>query len=252
MYHQSQKVPFCFDFWRFKKFNDTLLIFLDTQISVLCVRHDADPFDAVLCSYMNGNTGVLVLIYRAHDHPFIILVALRSAPTLWCSYPHQLLVWSPQPKLKGSHWANGGICAEHPLSLVHIFRLAVIRAVLLRTGNTKKGVFKHGWYQGEITSIDYEHRSYEITRSERDSEDVWFEDPEMDLIVQQEATPLKDSKLFTKQHPGPGKFISHDVHWNWSRIRCWRWCIQNNRINPQIWSDRIPCVDWKSIWSNCS
>ena len=44
--------------------------------------------------------------------------------------------------------------------------------------------------EGEITSVDYEQRAYETTCSDGDSEDMWFEDQEMDLVVQREAIPL--------------------------------------------------------------
>ena len=54
----------------------------------------------------------------------------------------------------------------------------------------RKHFGKHGWCQGEITSVDHEHRAYEITCSDGDSEDMWFEDQETDLVVQQEAIPL--------------------------------------------------------------
>ena len=45
--------------------------------------------------------------------------------------------------------------------------------------------FRQGWFDGEITSIDMDNRSYDITCSDGDAEDVFFEDPEIELLVHQ-------------------------------------------------------------------
>ena len=45
--------------------------------------------------------------------------------------------------------------------------------------------FRQGWFDGTITSIDMDNRSYDITYSDGDTEDVFFEDPEIELLVRQ-------------------------------------------------------------------
>ena len=58
-----------------------------------------------------------------------------------------------------------------------------------RSGTRVRKCFRQGWFDGEITSIDMDNRSYDITYSDGDAEDVLFEDPEIELLVHQASHP---------------------------------------------------------------
>ena len=63
--------------------------------------------------------------------------------------------------------------------------------------------FRQGWFDGAITSIDMDDRSCDIACSDGDTEDIFFEDPEIELLVRQanRQHPKASTKIRSRTNP---------------------------------------------------
>ena len=61
---------------------------------------------------------------------------------------------------------------------------------LCEPGTHVRKWFRQGWFDGTIHSVDLDQQKCHILYSDGDSEDMFFEDPEIDIIVQNSGDAL--------------------------------------------------------------
>ena len=69
--------------------------------------------------------------------------------------------------------------------------------------------FRQGWFDGAITSIDMDDRSCDIACSDGDTEDIFFEDPEFELLAQQAKQVYNEESTKTQSRMNPWHAGTH-------------------------------------------